>query len=383
MVLTGGPGTGKTTLVNGALAAFGEAGARVLLCAPTGRAARRLAATTGRDARTIHRLLEFSPRQGAFERDRTRPLEADLVVVDEVSMVDVVLFQHLLDALPATCRLLLVGDGDQLPSVGPGSVLREVVRSERVAVVRLTEIFRQAAASRIVVNAHRINAGEPLVEDDGTDPSDFYFIRCAEPEAILDTLKRVVAERIPERFGLDPIADVQVLSPMHKGVLGAARLNAELQALLNPEGRELGRGAQALRRGDKVMQLRNNYDQDVYNGDIGRVLDLDEDRDEVAVRFDERTVRYEVRDLGELTLAYACSIHKAQGSEYPCVVIPLHTQHYVMLQRNLLYTGITRGRRLVVLVGSARALAMAIRNARTDERRTRLAARLRALGDQG
>jgi len=375
MVLTGGPGTGKTTLLNGALALLVEGGARVQLCAPTGRAARRLAATTGHSAKTIHRLLEFSPRDGGFARDRSAPLEADFVMVDELSMVDIVLFRHLLEALPDACRVLLVGDGDQLPAVGPGSVLRDLVRSGGVEVVRLVEIFRQAAESRIVLNAHRVNAGESLLaEEDGT-ASDFYFIERGEPEAVLATLKELVTERIPQRFGLDPIDDVQVLSPMHKGLLGAVRLNTDLQALLNPNGREVG--GRGFRTGDKVMQLRNNYDQDVYNGDIGRVLTIDEVDAEVLVRFDGRDVRYPHRALHELTLAYACSIHKAQGSEYPCVVMPLHTQHYVMLQRNLLYTGITRGRRLVVLVGSRRALAIAIKNTRIDERCTRLAHRLR------
>ncbi len=380
MVLTGGPGTGKTTLLNGALGLLDVGGARVQLCAPTGRAARRLAATTGHPAKTIHRLLEFSPRDGGFARDRSQPLEADFVMVDELSMVDIVLFRHLLDALPDTCRLLLVGDGDQLPAVGPGSVLRDLVRSGGVEVVRLVEIFRQAAESRIVLNAHRVNAGESLLaEEEGAD-SDFYFIERTEPEAILATLKDLVVHRIPQRFGLDPVDDVQVLSPMHKGLLGAARLNADLQALLNPGGREVG--GRGFRTGDKVMQLRNNYDHDVYNGDIGRIVSIDDVDAEVLVRFDGRDVRYALRALHEIALAYACSIHKAQGSEYPCVVMPLHTQHYVMLQRNLLYTGITRGRRLVVVVGSRRALALAIKNTRTDERCTRLAPRLRgALGE--
>jgi exodeoxyribonuclease V alpha subunit len=382
-VLTGGPGTGKTTLVNGVLSALERARARVLLCAPTGRAAKRLAAATGRDAKTIHRALEFSPRAGAFERDRHRPLEVDFVVVDEVSMVDLVLFCHLLNALPPSCQLLLVGDVDQLPSVGPGSVLREVIASEVVEVARLTEIFRQAAASRIVVNAHRVNRGASLLLEDGDTASDFFFIERPEPEAVLRTMKSLIAERIPTRFGLHPVDDVQVLTPMHKGLLGSASLNAELQALLNPHGKGLTRGSQTLRVGDKVMQLRNDYDHDVFNGDLGRVTGVDDEDGALIVRFDDREIRYDGGDLGDVTLAYACSIHKAQGSEYPCVVMPVHTQHYVMLRRNLLYTGITRGRRLVVVVGSARALAIAIANAGADDRCTRLAARLRAAAGRG
>ncbi|HEX7124963.1 MAG TPA: AAA family ATPase, partial [Thermodesulfobacteriota bacterium] len=382
LVVTGGPGTGKTTLVNGLIRILERKGRRILLAAPTGRAARRLAEATGREARTLHRLLEFDPRARGFGRDRHRPLEADLVIVDEASMLDVVLAYALVRALPAACQLVLVGDVDQLPSVGPGSVLADVIDSGRAAVVRLRHVFRQAEASLIVVNAHRVNRGEmPELGRRGAG-TDFYFVEAEEPEAVLDALRRLVAERIPRRFGLDPVDDVQVLAPMHRGLLGAAALNAELQALLNPSGAAVVRGGRLLRVGDKVMQLRNNYDLAVYNGDIGRIVAVDEVERTAAVRFDGRVVRYEGTDLDELVLAYACSVHKAQGSEYPCVVVPVHTQHYVMLRRNLLYTAITRGRRLVVLVGSRRALAIAVRNRRVAPRFTRLAAWL-AEGGEG
>ncbi len=376
LVVTGGPGTGKTTLVNGIIRILEKKGRRILLAAPTGRAAKRLAETTGREARTLHRLLEFDPKAGGFARDRHRPLEADLVIVDEASMLDVVLAYALVKALPPACQLVLVGDVDQLPSVGPGSVLGDLIGSGVAPVVRLSRIFRQAEASLIVVNAHRVNRGEmPELRAQGAG-ADFFFVEAEEPEAVLAALERLVAERIPRRFGFDPVDDVQVLTPMHRGLLGAAALNAELQALLNPSGAAVVRGGRLFRVGDKVMQTRNNYDLDVYNGDIGRIAAVDEVERTVAVRFDGRAVTYDGADLDELVLAYACSVHKAQGSEYPCVVVPVHTQHYVMLRRNLLYTAITRGRRLVVLVGSRRALAIAVKNRRVEPRFTRLAERL-------
>lgn len=396
LVITGGPGTGKTTIVNAIIRILARKGRRILLAAPTGRAARRLGETTGHPARTIHRLLEFSPKQMAFARNAERPLEADLLVVDEASMVDTVLFRQLLEAVPPPCQLVLVGDVDQLPSVGPGTVLGDVIRSAAVEVVTLDEIFRQAGASRIVVNAHRINRGEmPLLAEEGAGEragetrqrgaphlreglaDDFFFVERDEPEDVLTVVKELVAHRIPRRFGLDPVGDVQVLTPMHRGTLGAANLNAELQALLNPHGRELARGSRLFRTGDKVIQQRNDYDLEVFNGDIGRVVGIDEDARKVQVRFEERTVGYDAADLDALSLAYACSVHKSQGSEYPAVVLPLHGQHYVMLQRNLLYTAITRARRLVVLVGSRKALAQCVRNRRVEERYTRLAERLR------
>ncbi|MDP1604089.1 MAG: AAA family ATPase, partial [Legionella sp.] len=368
-------------------------GDRVLLCAPTGRAAKRMEEATGRPARTIHRLLEFNPRRGEFDRNGARRLAADLIIVDEMSMVDLPLFGHLLKAIPAGCRLILVGDVDQLPSVGPGSVLRDLIRSGVLETAALTEIFRQAEQSQIVVNAHRVNSGRlpqgagsgdapPSVPQAGpatpllAGPGDFHFIAREEPEAILDAIKRLVRHEIPQRLGVDPLEGIQVLTPMHKGLLGTVNLNAELQGLLNPRGEQVGRAGRLFRAGDKVMQIRNNYELEVFNGDLGRIDETDPEAQEVTVLFDGRPVVYSYADLDELVLGYACSIHKSQGSEYPAVVIPLHTQHYVLLQRNLLYTAITRGRRLVVIVGSRKAAAIAVRNVGVRERHTRLAQRL-------
>jgi exodeoxyribonuclease V alpha subunit len=379
LVITGGPGTGKTTLINGIIRILEKKGRRILLAAPTGRASKRMQEATGHEAKTIHRLLEFSPKSLSFQRDQGHPLAVDVLIVDEFSMVDIVLVHSLLKAVPPSCQLILVGDIDQLPSVGPGSVLGDVIRSGTVGVVRLEQVFRQAEKSRIVVNAHRVNRGlMPLVEEVASG-TDFFFINREDPEEILASMKSLVTERIPQRFGLDPMTDVQVLTPMHKGLLGATNLNAELQQILNPSGETIARGGRVFRVGDKVMQIRNNYDLDVYNGDIGRIVRCDVVEQKVLVRYEDRTVAYEYAELDEIVLAYACSIHKAQGSEYPAVVIPLHTQHYVMLQRNLLYTGITRGRKLVVLIGSNRALALAVKNNRLQERHTRLAERLREL----
>jgi exodeoxyribonuclease V alpha subunit len=394
LVITGGPGTGKTTIINAIVRILEGAGERILLCAPTGRAAKRMEEATGRPARTIHRLLEFNPRRNEFDRNGARRLEADLIVVDEMSMVDLPLFGHLLKAVPAGCRLIFVGDVDQLPSVGPGNVLRDLIRSGALETVALTEIFRQAEASQIVVNAHRVNSGRlpqgpGLPEAPATapaaglptpllaGPSDFHFIPREEPEAILDAVKRLVRHEIPQRLGVDPLEGIQVLTPMHKGLLGTVSLNAELQGLLNPRGEQVGRPGRLFRAGDKVMQIRNNYELEVFNGDLGRIAEADPEAQEVTVLFEGRPVVYSYADLDELVLGYACSIHKSQGSEYAAVVIPLHTQHYALLQRNLLYTGITRGRRLVVVVGSRKAAAIAVRNNRVRERHTRLAERLR------
>jgi len=380
LVVTGGPGTGKTTLINGIIQILEKKGHAVLLAAPTGRAAKRMSETTGHDARTLHRMLEWSPKSNSFARDGAHPLEADLVIVDEASMIDTVMAYQLLRAVPLHCQLIFVGDVDQLPSVGPGNVLLDLIRSNVVAVVRLSHIFRQAEESRIVVNAHRVNEGQlPIVAPE--DPhSDFFFIEKNEPEEILATMKTLLAERIPRKFGLHRTRDVQVLTPMHKGLLGASALNVELQALFNPDGASVTRGTRVFRVGDKVMQVRNNYDLDVFNGDIGAVAAIDEGERTVAVVFDGREVIYDEGELDELVLSYACSIHKSQGSEYPCVVIPLHTQHFVMLKRNLLYTAITRGRRLVVIVGTRRALTQAVRNSETVTRFTGLAHRLARLG---
>ncbi len=376
VVITGGPGTGKTTLVNAIIRVFEKKVQKVELAAPTGRAARRMSEATGREARTIHRLLEFNPRTVSFGRDQDTPIEAELVIVDEVSMVDQVLFHQLVDAIPLNGRLILVGDVDQLPSVGPGRVLHDVIESGRVPVVRLTEIYRQAGESLIVVNAHRIHHGDMPYLRPEADTGDFFFHESEEPEDALSVIKRLVSERIPERFGLRSIEDIQVITPMHKGVLGSVRLNQELQSLLNPHGASVARGDRVFRIGDKVMQIHNDYDKDVFNGDIGRVALIDEEERKISVAFDGRPVVYDFGDLDDLVHAYACSIHKSQGSEFPAVVIPLHTEHFVMLKRNLIYTAITRGKRLVVVVGSRRALALSVRNERDQPRHSALAWRL-------
>jgi len=377
LVITGGPGTGKTTLVRGIVRILEKKGQKVLLAAPTGRAAKRLSEATGGEATTIHRLLEFNAQTRAFDRNRDRPLSCDLLIVDEASMLDTVLAYHLLRALPDTGRLILVGDVDQLPSVGPGRVLADLIRSDAVEVVRLTEIFRQAQRSLIVVNAHRLNQGNMPVLEAVDGDGDFFFFERREPEEIVETICQLVARRIPAGFKLDPVEQIQVLSPRNRGPLGTEILNARLRDLLNPEGPAVTRGGQTLRVGDKVMQVRNNYDLEVFNGDIGRVADIDEEEQLVRVTVDGRDVIYDFASLDELVLSYACSIHKSQGSEYPCVVIPLHTTHYLMLQRNLLYTAITRAKRLAILVGEERALRIAVGNRKVRTRFTRLAERLR------
>ena len=376
-VITGGPGVGKTTIVTSILQILQAKKMEVLLCAPTGRAAKRLTETTGLEAKTIHRLLEFDPTSMGFVHNHTNPLRADLVVVDEVSMVDVVLMAQLLRAIPDTAAVLLVGDVDQLPSVGPGSVLADIMASERIPTVTLTEIFRQAATSQIIVNAHRINQGQmPLMREDGQ--SDFYVIPADTPEEIQAKLVRVVTERIPQRFGLHPIRDVQVLTPMNRGSLGARALNTVLQQALNPDAMpRITKFGWTYAPGDKVLQTVNNYGKDVYNGDIGQVAHVDPEEGEITIDFDDRIVTYDVGELDEVALAYAATVHKSQGSEYPVVVIPLATQHYPMLARNLLYTGVTRGKQLVVVIGQPRALAIAVRNVRATQRLTNLAVRLR------
>ncbi len=376
LVITGGPGTGKTTIVNSIIQIYLKKEQRVLLTAPTGRAAKRLSETSGQTAKTIHRLLEYDPQHQSFNRNLENPLEGDLLVVDEVSMVDAVLFYHLLKALPRESQLILVGDVDQLPSVGPGCVLRDVIRSGVIEVVELSEIFRQAQESLIIVNAHRINRGELPETKSLREEADFFFIEREEPEAVLKTLKELLARRIPDRFGVDPLRDVQVLTPMHRGLLGSKNLNLELQALLNPRGESMVKGGKMFRVGDKVMQVRNNYSLETFNGDIGQVQRIDLEEQQLVVRIEEREVVYEASDIDELILGYACSIHKSQGSEYPVVVILLHTQHYLMLQRNLLYTAVTRGRKLVVVVGNRKALALAVKKHQVKSRYTYFAKRL-------
>ena len=372
LVITGGPGVGKTMLVNSILQVLGAKGAAVALCAPTGRAAKRLTESTGLDARTIHRLLEADPKTGGFKRGEEHPLACDLLVVDEASMVDVPLMRSLLHALPDRAALLLVGDVDQLPSVGPGQVLADVIGAETVPVIRLTQVFRQAAQSRIITSAHRINAGA-MPELTAPEGSDFYFVEADAPEDAARRLLAVVSARAPARFGLDPVRDVQVLCPMNRGSLGARALNIELQRALNPPGElRVERFGWTFGVGDKVMQVANSYERDVFNGDLGIVGGIDPEEGTLTVLFEGREVEYGFGELDELVLAYATTIHKAQGSEYPAVVIPLSTQHYAMLARNLLYTGVTRGKRLVVLVGSRRALAMAVRNGGARRRWSKL-----------
>jgi exodeoxyribonuclease V alpha subunit len=377
LVLTGGPGTGKTTLVNSLVRILEKKGQRILLASPTGRAAKRLSEVTGKEAKTIHRLLEFSPKEGGFKRNEDNPLDADLVVIDEASMVDTILMNNLLKAVPVTATLLLVGDVDQLPSVGPGNVLKDIIASGCVETVILTEIFRQAQESLIIVNAHRINRGEfPQLKPQQGQRSDFYYIEKNTPEEVLAVIKDLCGKRLPNAFHLSPLDDIQVMTPMHRGTVGVSNLNAELQRLLNPEGKVITRGGRLFRANDKVMQTKNNYEKDVFNGDIGRIVSIDFDEQQVQVKFDDRLVNYELGDLDDLVLAYAISIHKSQGAEYPAVVVPLLSQHYIMLQRNLLYTAITRAKRLVVLVGSKSAIAIAVRNNKVQHRYTNLAARL-------
>jgi len=378
MVLTGGPGTGKTTIINAIIQLFAVSRCRILLAAPTGRAAKRMAESAGREAKTIHRLLEYSPREDGFARNESNPLACGLLVVDESSMMDTLLAYHLLKAVPLGATLVFVGDVDQLPSVGPGNVLRDIIASRSVPVVELSEVFRQAATSDIIMNAHAINRGQiPSLEiPRGRLSSDFYFFRENDPEKVADLIVDLVKNRIPDTFGLDPLNDIQVLTPMHKGSAGATNLNALLQQALNPRGQGVQRGDRRFCIGDKVMQIRNNYEKDVYNGDIGRIVLVDLEDKGVTVNFEERNVPYLWEELDELVPAYAISVHKSQGSEYPAVVLPLLAQHYVLLQRNLLYTGITRGKRLVVLVGESRAFAMAVRNNKTVKRHTWLDRRL-------
>ena len=373
MVLTGGPGTGKTTTTLGIIAAFESLGQRILLAAPTGRAAKRMSEATGKEAKTIHRLLEFNPAEG-YGRNDENPFEGDLLIVDESSMIDVILMNSLLKAVPLTMRLILVGDIDQLPSVGAGNVLRDIIDSGSVPVVRLTRIFRQAQSSRIVTNAHKINQGIFPDISNGKQ-SDFFFIKDEDPEQAARDIVNIVKNRIPKAYGYST-NDIQVLAPMQRSVVGATNLNIALQEAINPVGDSLSRGGFKYRQGDRVMQIRNNYDKEVFNGDIGTVESVDVEDRSLSVLFDGRTVDYEDSELDELTLAYATTIHKSQGSEYPVVVIPLLMTHYVMLQRNLIYTGITRAKKICIIVGTTKALAYSIHNMVVLKRNTRLKERL-------
>ncbi|MCC6233556.1 MAG: ATP-dependent RecD-like DNA helicase [Verrucomicrobiales bacterium] len=381
LVITGGPGVGKTTLLNAILLILRAKKVRCLLAAPTGRAARRLSESTGLPAKTIHRLLEFEPARGGFAHHESRPLDTDLLVIDECSMVDVTLMHHLLRALPPAASLLLVGDVDQLPSVGPGAVLRHLIESGVAPVVRLTEVFRQAAHSRIITSAHLINQGQLPLATDQDPEADFFFIEREDPAAIADLVVHLVKQRIPARFGLDPTQDIQVLCPMNRGSLGVRELNARLQNEINPlrpDEVAVEKFGWQFRPRDKVIQTENNYDKDVFNGDIGQITQIDPMEHEVTIRFDQRDVVYDYGELDEVALAYAITIHKSQGSEFPAVVLPLATQQYLLLQRNLIYTGITRGRRLVVLVGQPKALAIAVRQHETATRHSGLLGLLRA-----
>ena len=406
MILTGGPGTGKTTTTVGMIRLFESQGRHITLTAPTGRAAKRLSETTGGEAKTIHRLLEFSPQINGFKRNRQNPLDTDVVIVDETSMVDLVLMNRLMQAIRPSTSIILIGDVDQLPSVGAGNVLKSLINSQRIPVIKLTEIFRQAQESMIVMNAHRINKGN-FPELTGDIDRNFFFMEAADPEEIVEVICSLIADRLPQHYDYHPIDDIQLLCPMRRGVLGTENFNKRLQEVLNLEytapaaihplekarfgprtDRQVSqfssrsRTAGGFRVGDKVMQIRNNYDYDVFNGDIGRVVAIEHIDKKVRIQFPDKQVAYDTADLGELVLAYATTIHKAQGSEYPVVVIPLHTQHYLMLQRNLLYTGITRAKECVVIVGTKQALGICIRNNQVMKRNSYLAERLREGRDE-
>ncbi len=378
LVITGGPGTGKTTIIKAVTDVFERWGRRVLLAAPTGRAAKRLAEATGREARTLHRVLEYQPKEGGFSRGEKRPLKGDALIIDEFSMVDLPLMFHLLKAVPDWMRLILVGDRDQLPSVGPGSLLRDIIDSGAVDVVRLDRIFRQERESLIVANAHRVNRGEPLLyPEKGDREADFYFLRKEDESEAFATVMKLALAGVPRRLGLSPLSTkIQVISPMYRGLVGVENLNRELQARLNPNGEAVRLGPREFRVRDKVMQVRNDYDKDVFNGDVGSVVQVDKARFRLTVEFDGRPVPYDREDLNDLALAYAITVHKAQGSEYQAVILPVMTQHFIMLQRNLFYTALTRARKLSIVVGSAKALHIAIKNDKPVNRNGRLREKL-------
>ena len=378
MVITGGPGTGKTTIINAILKIFSKLNVKIMLAAPTGRAAKRMFEATGYEAKTIHRMLEYSFKKNGFQKDEEDPLDCDLLIVDEASMIDTTLMYYLLKPIPPGATFILVGDVNQLPSVGAGNVLNDIITSGAVTVVELKKIFRQAKESLIIINAHQINSGlMPSAAPSAKMPDDFYFIEQEDPEEVLRIILELTKDRIPKRFGFDSVDDIQVLSPMHRGTVGAANLNTELQKILNPIEDGIVRGNKNFRIKDKVMQISNNYEKEVFNGDLGRIKRIDSENQEVTISFDGRDIIYDFVDLDEIVLAYAVSVHKSQGSEYPAVIIPILTQHYMLLQRNLIYTAVTRGKKLVVLVGTKRALAIGVKNNNMEKRYTHLMHRLR------
>ncbi|MBI5374396.1 MAG: ATP-dependent RecD-like DNA helicase [Candidatus Schekmanbacteria bacterium] len=377
-IITGGPGTGKTTILKFITRLCKRRQLKALLAAPTGRAAKRLSEVTGMEAKTIHRLLEYNPNLGGFQKNGGSQLKADIIILDEASMIDIPLFSEFLEALPQNMRLLMVGDIYQLPSVGPGNLLRDLIESKRIPVVRLEKIFRQEGNSNIITNAHRINSGEfPFIPKfEQSRRGDFYFFQEEEPDKVLKIIENLYCKQIPDKFGFNPFTDIQVLTPMHKGTVGAMNLNSVLQNILNPQKQELVRGSRIFRVNDKVMQIKNNYEKDVFNGDMGRITSIDFEEQTVVVDFDSSYVHYDFSELDELALAYAISIHKSQGSEYKAVIVPILVQHYFLLQRNLIYTAVTRGKQLVIMVGTKKAIGMAISNNRVQERYTLLKERI-------
>jgi len=378
LILTGGPGTGKTTTTIGLIELFEDLGLKIVLAAPTGRAAKKLAEATRRTAKTIHRLLAYNPRERGFTKDEKNPIRADAIILDEVSMIDILLMNHLLKAVTENTFLILIGDIDQLPSVGPGNLLKDMIDSEVIPVIRLTHIFRQREKSLIVVNAHLVNQGKyPILK--GKQERDFYFLKEEDPDKAAEKIIHLCTSRLPRSYHINPLRDIQILTPMYKGAVGADQLNQLMRNALNPDGKSLKYGHQQYKINDKVMQIRNNYDKEVFNGDIGNIKEINLEEQVIKVLFYSRIIEYDFSELNELVLAYAITVHKSQGSEYPVVVIPMLTQHFLLLQRNLLYTAITRARKMVVIVGTNKALWIAIKNNKTVKRNTFLRERLKKM----